>query len=176
MDDRMVNKRNDSGSRNIKEPARETTDDVMVTSTERRRMFREFSQEALPTPPVTPGWHYIWLSSTNQYDPIYKRMRIGYTPVKADEIPEFVNYRCKSGEFEGCISVNEMVLFKIPQEIYQEIMEELHHYRPMEEEQRIKVNSLESIADSTGKKLGSFDQDDDGFKNLSKPVKVPNFN
>jgi len=54
-------------------------------SQERRRMFRdEFAQEALPNAPEIPGFHCCWLSTTHQYDPIHKRMRIGYTPVKAD--------------------------------------------------------------------------------------------
>lgn len=175
MDERMV-KKNDVVSRNTRNDARATADEQFSTSQERRRMFREFSQEALPTPPARPGWHYVWLSTTNQYDPIYKRQRMGYVPVKAEEIPGFDHYRSKSGEYEGCVSMNEMILFQIPQEIYQEIMEEYHHYRPMDEEERIKANAVEAIKDSGGKKLGQFDQDDEGFRNLSSNVKIPVFN
>lgn len=175
MDERLV-KKNDESSRNSRNNVRTTAEDQLSTSKERRRMFKEFSQEALPTPPARPGWHYVWLSTTNQYDPIYKRLRMGYVPVKAEEIPDFDHYRVKSGEYEGCISMNEMILFQIPQEIYQEIMEEYHHYRPMEEEERIKVNAVDSLKDSRGKKLGDFDQDDDGFRNLSSNTKPPVFN
>jgi hypothetical protein len=54
-------------------------------------------------------------------------MRIGYTPVKADEVPGFENFRVKAGEMEGFVACNEMVLYKIPSEIYQEYMDEVHH-------------------------------------------------
>lgn len=175
MDDRIV-KKADAGSRNVRQDSRETADDALSTSQERRRMFREFSQEALPTPPSKPGWHYIWLSTTNQYDPIYKRVKMGYTPVKAEEVPGFDHYRSKSGEYEGCVSMNEMILFQIPQEIYQEIMEEYHYHRPMEEEERIRANAIEAIKDSGGKRLGGFDKDDEGFNSLSSNVKIPVFN
>jgi hypothetical protein len=156
------------------QPAREAADASLVSSQERRKMFREFSQEALPTPPAIPGWHFIWLSTTNQYDPIYKRERMGYEPVKAEEVPGYTNYRVKSGEFEGLVAVNEMLLFKIPQDIYQEIMEEYHHNMPLEEEEMLKAN-IEKMADrdSSGKRLGSIEGD--GIGSLGQRVKTPVF-
>jgi len=176
MDDRIRN-----SSRNTRTDARTTerasADDQLASSQERRKMFRDFIQEALPTPPDVPGWHFIWLSTTNQYDPIYKRTRMGYSPVKAEEIPGYENYRVKSGEFEGFISVNEMILFKIPAELYQEIMEEYHHYMPLEEEERLKANAVKDEYDSSGRRLGGFDKDDDGFSSLAKSrVQTPQFN
>lgn len=170
MDDRLV-KHSDS-SRNTR-VERESAETTLATTSERRKMFREFSQEALPTPPATPGWHYCWLSTTNQYDPIYKRIRMGYEMVKADEIPEFDHFRVKSGEYENSITVNEMVLFKIPQEFYQEIMEENHYYRPLEEEERIRANAVPQGKDSNGRNLGTVEGD--GFGS-SKPTFVPTFN
>jgi hypothetical protein len=112
---------------------------------------------------------------TNQYDPIYKRIRMGYEPVKADDIPEFNHLRLKSGEYEGCISVNEMVLFKLPQEIYQEMMEEYHHNMPLEEEERLRANALTNEArDSHNKQLGVIEGD--GIENIVSRAKTPIFN
>jgi len=173
MDERLV--KTTATNRNVKDAdVRDSADTTMATSSERRRMFREFSQEALPTPPPCPGWHFCWLSTTNQYDPIYKRTRMGYEPVKAEDIPDFKHLVNKSGEYEGCISVNEMLLFKIPQELYQEMMEEFHHNRPMEEEERIRANALPQDRDSHGKSLGVIEGD--GFTNVVNRAVTPTFN
>ena len=173
MDERLV--KTPSVNRNAKQAdVRESADTTMATSSERRKMFREFVQEALPTPPNTPGWHYCWLSTTNQYDSIHKRMRMGYEPVKADDLPEFKHLVNKSAEYEGCISVNEMLLFKLPQEVYQEMMEEYHFNMPLEEEERIRQNALPSERDSNGRQLGSVEGE--GFSNIANRSQVPTFN
>ena len=145
-------------------------------SQERRRMFRdEFTQEALPTAPEIPGFHVCWLSTTHQYDPIHKRMRIGYTPVKAEECAGFENFRVKAGEMEGFIACNEMVLYKLPNEIYQEYMAEVHHYTPMDEQEKIKVqqDQLLNARDSNGKALGQVEGDGMNF-DLSRQAPVFN--
>lgn len=174
MDDRLVKH---SDSSRVTRVERESAETTLATTNERRKMFREFSQEALPTPPAIPGWHFCWLSTTNQYDPIYKRMRMGYEPVKAEDseaLKEFEHLRLKSGEYEGCIAVNEMVLFKIPQEIYQEVMEEYHHNMPLEEEERIKSNALTNDRDSHGRKLGQVEGE--GYNDMASRIPVPTFN
>lgn len=171
MDERI--KKSADANRGTRVETRTAADTTLTSSQERRKMFREFSQEALPTPPAIPGWHFIWLSTTNQYDPIYKRMRMGYEPVKADEIPGFEHLRVKSGDNEGLISINEMLLFKIPQEIYQEIMEEYHHNMPLEEEQMLRNNALSSERDSHGKQLGSVEGE--GYAHMGVPMQVPLF-
>jgi len=171
MDDRI--KKSADTNRASRNDARQSADEALTSSQERRKMFREFSQEALPTPPEVPGWHFIWLSTTNQYDPIFKRQRMGYEPVKAEELPGFEHLRVKGGEFEGLISINEMVLFKIPLEIYQEIMEEYHHNMPMEEESRLKANAVLGDRDSNGKQLGMVEGD--GIGSMATRVKAPVF-
>jgi len=89
MDNRL--KRNNNAgreSRAVDDQSRSAPEEKFVSSEERRRMFRsEWLQEALPTPPEIPGYHLCWLSSTNQYDPIHKRMRLGYEPVKPKNYP-----------------------------------------------------------------------------------------
>lgn len=156
--------------------SRSAPEEGFVSSEERRRMFRsEWVQEALPTPPEIPGFHLCWLSSTNQYDPIHKRLRMGYTPVKAEELPGFENYRVKAGEHEGFVACNEMILYKMPNEIYQEIMAEMHHYAPMEEQEKIKVqqDQLLNAKDSNGKRLGQVEGDGMEF---DQSRQAPQFN
>ena len=75
MDERMANRKDSAAT--ASRQTRETSEETLTTTQERRKMFREFTQEALPSPPAKPGWHYVWLSTTNQYDPIYKRIQIG---------------------------------------------------------------------------------------------------
>ena len=97
MDSRIKRtSRADRESRAQQDESRAAPEEHMVSSEERRRMFRsEWLQEALPTPPEIPGFHLCWLSTTNQYDPIHKRLRMGYTPVKAEELPGFENFKVK---------------------------------------------------------------------------------
>ena len=86
-------------SRAKQDSQRGSASDELASQQERRRMFRnEWVQEALPSPPDVPGFHLLWLSTTNSYDPIHKRMRMGYTPVTVDEVPGFENYKVKAGE------------------------------------------------------------------------------
>jgi hypothetical protein len=157
MDDR-IRKNITAGreSRAQQDDARASADTSLVSSEERRRMFRsEWLQEALPTPPEIPGFHLCWLSSTNQYDPIHKRMRLGYEPVKADELPGFEHLKVKAGEHTGFVACNEMLLYKLPMEIYQQLMLEIHHHAPLEEQDKIKVQQEQLLGarDSRGKSL-----------------------
>lgn len=141
---------------------------------ERRRMIREeWSNDVLPQPPKVDGWHYCWLSTTNATDPIYKRMQKGYVPVKVSEIPGFAQYKVQQGEFEGCVACNEMLLFKIEEELYQEIMRIFHYERPNDDEEMLRANAAENIneRDSNGRALGEVE----GFDNLARRVRPPQF-
>jgi len=176
MDDRLkknVNAGRESRAR--EDDSRQAPEKNFALSEERRKMFRsEWQQEALPTPPEIPGFHPCWLSTTNQYDPIHKRMRMGYTPVKAEEIQGFENYRVKSGEMAGFVACNEMVLYKIPMDLYQEYMTEIHHYAPIDEQEKIKVQqeSLLSARDSRGKPLVTVEG---GGMDFDQTAKLPMF-
>jgi hypothetical protein len=98
---------------------REAPEETFVSSEERRKMWKdEWTQSALPNAPDIPGWHLCWLSTTNSYDGIDKRIRLGYVPVKAEDVKGFENYRVKAGEHVGYIACNEMLLFKIPMDQY----------------------------------------------------------
>ena len=147
-------------------------DGTALTLEERRKMLRqEWTQDVLPTPPKEPGWHFCWLSTTNSADPIYKRMQKGYVPVMAKDLRGFSQSHVTEGEFEGVISCNEMLLFKIEEELYQDIMMYLHHELPMSEEDMLKANALPADTDSSGTELGKVE----GFENLARRVKTPSF-
>ena len=128
----------------------------------------EWTQSALPKVPDIPGFHLCWLSTTNSYDTIDKRIRLGYTPVLADELPGYENYRVKAGEHVGHIACNEMLLFKIPMDLYQRVMTHFHYQKPMEATQAImeRMEELQQGVDSSGHKL--LKTEGEGFGNVAK--------
>lgn len=155
---------------------RQGPEEQLHSAQERRRMWSdEWTQSALPKVPDMPGWHLCWLSTTNSYDSIDKRIRLGYVPVRADELPGFENYKVKAGEDVGFIACNEMRLYKLPMEIYQDVMLQMHHERPMEEADkiRVQVENLQGARDSRGKSLGQVEGE--GFGDMDRNVKTPMF-
>jgi hypothetical protein len=118
------------------------TDPDAKAKRERVAAFRDkWANSALPDLPggIIPGFHLCWLSSTNTYDSIDKRIALGYEPVKASELGKGFEGlgKMNSGKFEGCVSCNEMVLFKLPEEVYQEVMKMLHLEDPLEHQRNI---------------------------------------
>jgi len=67
----------------------------------------------------------------------------------------FDNYKVKAGEHVGYISCNEMLLFKLPMDVYQDVMAQLHYEAPLEEADkvRIQLENLQGQRDSSGKSL-----------------------
>jgi hypothetical protein len=122
---------------------------------ERAEAFRDrWQNSALPDLPkdIIPGFHLCWLSTTNNYDSIDKRMALGYEPVKASELGKgFENLgKMSSGKFEGCVSCNEMVLFKLPEEIYQEVMRMMHLEDPLEHQRNITAQVRSTAQEGKG--------------------------
>jgi hypothetical protein len=178
MDSRLKKTLNAGGreSRSSQDSSRAAPEEAFISKQERRKMWSdEWTQSALPKVPEIPGWHLCWLSTTNGYDSIDKRMRLGYVPVKADELPGFDNYRVKAGEDIGFIACNEMRLYKLPMDVYQEVMTEMHHEAPKEEADKvqIQVEQLQGNRDSSGRSLGSVEGE--GFGNLNRNVQAPVF-
>lgn len=144
--------RNDRAS---EDASRRPPEEKFMSAQERRKAWSdEWTQSALPKTPEIPGWHLCWLSTTNAYDTIEKRMRLGYVPVTADEIPGFDSYRVKAGEHVGHVSCNEMLLFKLPMDVYQEVMTQMHYDAPQDEVERI-LSQAESVGakDRSGRRL-----------------------
>jgi hypothetical protein len=162
-------------SRAVHDSVREAPEEKFISSEQRRKMWKdEWTQSALPSIPETPGWHFCWLSTTNGYDSIDKRIRLGYVPVKADEIPNYENYRVKAGEHDGYIACNEMLLYKLPMDIYQEVMTAMHHDAPLEDAEKIRIQAEQLQGkDSSGKRLGSVEGE--GLDLIDKQVPAPIF-
>lgn len=183
QDERAVMTNDESRAPMAAADAERNDDAGWLDAAERRALIRgEFTQEALPSAPDVPGWHFCWLAVNSTYDPIHKRMRLGYVPVKPEEIMGrgFENMKMTSGEFEGCIACNEMVLFKIPEARYQAIMAEFHHHMPLEDEQGIweRMQEQQAMTDRSGNKLLGPDAEDQGFRSLDPErnrTRVPTF-
>ena len=126
-----------------------------IAHRERLEAFRDkWANSALPDIPANsiPGMHLCWLSTTNTYDSIDKRMALGYEPVKAGELGKGFEGlgKMSSGKFEGCISCNEMVLFKLPEDVYQEVMRMLHLEDPLEHQRNITAQVRNSADERKG--------------------------
>lgn len=177
MDSRLKKSLNTGGreSRASLDSSREAPEEMFVSAEERRKMWKdEWVQSALPPAPDMPGWHVCWLSTTNSYDSIDKRLRLGYSPVMADEVKGYENWRVKAGEHSGYVACNEMLLFKIPMDTYQDIMAHFHHDQPLEEANKIKVQAESQLGrDSRGKSLGQVEGD--GLEQIDKPIPAPVF-
>ena len=180
MSESRLKKSLSAGGRNDRaseDASRAAPEDKFISTQERRKMWsEEWTQSALPKLPNLSGWHLCWLSTTNSYDSIDKRIRLGYVPVKSEELPGYEDYRVKSGEHIGYVSCNEMLLFKLPMDVFQEVMTYQHYEKPRDEadKMRVQVESLQGQRDSNGKSLvnvegeglGAYDQ---------QPSKTPVF-
>ena len=95
--------------------------------------------------------------------------------MKTDEHPGYENYRVKAGEYVGFIACNEMILCKLPMDVYQDIMLHMHHEEPMNEADKVRVQleQLQGTRDSSGKSLGKVEGE--GFGNFDQSVPMPIF-
>ena len=179
MESRLKKYLNASGrqDRDNGEASHKAPEDKFISTQERKKMWsEEWTQSALPKLPNVDGWHLCWLSTTNSYDSIDKRIRLGYVPVKSEELPGYEDYKIKSGEYVGYISCNEMLLFKLPMDIFQEVMTYQHHDKPREEADKIRVQieSLQGQRDSNGKSLVNVEGE--GIGGIEQqPSKTPVF-
>jgi ribosomal protein S21 len=132
-----------------------TEDPSNKSKRERAEAFRDkWQNSALPDLPagIIPGFHLCWLSTTNNYDSIDKRVALGYEPVKASELGKGFEGlgKMSSGKFEGCVSCNEMVLFKLPEEIYQEVMRMMHLEDPLDHQRNITAQVRSTAQEGKG--------------------------
>ena len=117
---------------------RAVTESRELTEDDRVEMFRQnFFQSALPDLPKLPGWHTCWLTTTNPRDSIQVRLRLGYEPIKPEEVPGWEYATVKTGEWSGFVGVNEMLAFKLPMSLYERFMQEAHHDAPLREEEKL---------------------------------------
>jgi hypothetical protein len=151
--DERKTKSADEGRNNRAMVDRNTTENREVTEDERVEMFRQnLFQSSLPDLPDIPGWHMCWLTTTNPRDSIQQRIRLGYEPVKPEEVPGWEYASIKTGEWQGFIGVNEMLAFKLPMSLYEKFMMEAHHDAPNREEGKLTETAefLEEQARASG--------------------------
>lgn len=157
----------DRRSRDLESPR--DTDDRGLDADEDEK-FALFAQtlfnSVLPDIPPIPGFHVCWLSTTHQSDTIPRRIRLGYTPIKPEEIQGFEHATLKSGEYTGFVGVNEMVAFKIPESLYQRFMQEAHHREPARQMEGIsaQIDALKGQAERDGGRI----MEGDGMADLHK--------
>jgi hypothetical protein len=174
MDSRLKRSAGESrNNRTEQDASRAAPEENFPIVRERRRARNEFQQTVLPSIPEIPGYHLCWLATNSQYDPIHRRFSLGYMPVRADEMPGYDMYKVKEGDQSGHIMCNEMLLCKMPMDVYQDIMLEHHPYQPMDEADKIRVDQeqLVSQRDRSGKAAGSIE----GSLPDESNVKLPHF-
>ena len=87
MSDERIKKTSGSNRTSKAMQDRPVTENREVTEDERLEMFRQqFFQSSLPDLPDIPGWHLCWITTTNPRDTVQHRIRLGYEPVKPEEI------------------------------------------------------------------------------------------
>lgn len=138
-DERLARDTSDEVRQERESVEREFTQDPELTDGQRLDALRmEYFQQSLPNLPKIPGYHVCWLSTQSQRDPIHGRLRLGYEPIRAEEIPGWEHASLKTGEYAGCVGVNEMVAFKLPNRLYEMYMREIHHEEPRRQEELLQ--------------------------------------
>lgn len=137
MDDRLKKELGVSRQSRAAED-RTVTENREISEDERLEMFRmNLYNDALPNIPDIPGYHVCWLTTTNKNDTIQMRMRLGYELIRGDDVPGMELVTQKTGEYAGCVAVNEMVAAKLPLSLYYRYMQEAHHDAPLREEDKL---------------------------------------
>lgn len=149
---------------------RDSQTDRELSDAERIELFQQgMFNDALPNLPKIPGHHTCWLTTTNPRDTIQSRMRLGYTPVKPSDVP-YMNgvdqLTVKGGTWDGFISCNEMLAFKIPEHLYRKYLEEAHHHAPAREDEGI-VKGYERLAEEA-RSVGSRMDMGDGLSSMKE--------
>lgn len=167
--------RDDDHLDNDRDDERDAVDMHGMTDAEYLVLFRDtINQSVLPDLPKIPGFHTFWATTTNSRDTIASRMRMGYEFIKADELRGWEGGTIKTGDYAGCVGINEMVALKIPERLYQLYMVEVHHRAPLAEEEKIRA----AVQDTSEKALRDKGRivDEDGFAdNIVQKAPVPKF-
>ncbi len=160
---------------------RQSANEARVLSDEERldEFRKSFFQSVLPDLPPIPGYHVCWLTTTNPRDSIPGRVRLGYEPVQAKDIPGWEYASMKTGEYAGCIGVNEMLAFKLPMSLYEAYMREAHHTQPLFEEEKLSsvldtIREEAAMAAKSGARGIKFEMED-GMAELGQDLDPGSF-
>jgi hypothetical protein len=142
MDDRLKKELGVSRQSRAAED-RTITENREMTDDERLEMFRmNLYNDHLPNIPDIPGYHVCWLTTTNKSDTIQQRSRLGYELIRAEDVPGLELVTQKTGEYAGCVAVNEMLAAKLPLSLYYRYMQEAHHDAPLREEEKLEETAM----------------------------------
>lgn len=149
---------------------RQFAEDRELTDDERVAMLRQgFFQVVLPDLPRKAGWHRVWLTTTNPRDNIAGRLRMGYRLLRFEDLgPGWEQSKAISGEYAGCICINEMIAAELPERLYQLFMHELHHRMPREAERGIFGRLDEQAEDMArrGSRMVYEEKEENAFEHL----------
>jgi hypothetical protein len=174
MSDTRLKKETDASRVDRAMTDRSVTENRVISDEERIALYKtQFHQHILPDLPEIDGYHVCWLTTTNPRDSIHMRMRLGYEPIRASDMPGFDLYSMKTGEWAGFIGVNEMLAFKLPMTLYQRYMNEAHNVAPHQEQERI-TSVIDDLADQAQQAGGNIIEGD-GFAELRKGPQRVNF-
>lgn len=155
MDDRLKKELGDSRQSRAAVD-RTVTENREISEDERLEMFRmNLYNDALPSIPDLPGYHVCWLTTTNKNDTIQMRLRLGYELIRGDDVPGMDLVTQKTGEYAGCVAVNEMIAAKLPLSLYHRYMQEAHHDAPLREEDKLAETAeiMREQAERSGSRL-----------------------
>ena len=174
MSDERLKKIADPARQSRASQNREVTENREISDDDRVEMFRQqFFQSALPDLPKIDGYHTCWLTTTNPRDTIQARVRLGYEPVKPEDVPGWEYATIKTGEYAGFIGVNEMLAFKLPMRLYQMFMEEAHFNAPAREDEKL-VAMTEGMREQAERDGGRIIEGD-GMADLRRVPERPVF-
>lgn len=155
---------------------RHVTENRELSDAQRIAEFEaKFMESVLPTLPPIPGMHTFWASTTHNQQTVASLVRLGYKPVKKSDVPGWdLAGTLATGEYAGCIGMNEMIAFMLPLDLYQAYMEINHHKRPLSEEEKLKAN-LAHMNETARTKGGAVLGVGEGFDQFARRRETPDF-
>lgn len=143
-----------------------------LSEDERFELFQEDQiSSVLPDLPLKPGYHVFWATTNNPRDPVARRLRMGYEFIRPSEIPGWSGLPVVNSPWGDVIQINEMVAMRIPLRLYNRMMNEVHHKRPLSEEEKIRSN-LDSMRENAVR-AGSRVVEGDGMPLLVQRAPPP---
>ena len=109
----------------------------------------------LDAPEPRPGYTQRWIATSIQGketpDNVYKRMREGWEPRKADNVKEKLFPTINHGQWAGSIGIEGMLLCEMPVEKHR-AMKDYYHNRSVEANESI-AGDLEALGRKTGQPI-----------------------
>jgi hypothetical protein len=151
--------------------------DAELSDAELLRRYRvSLTSNILPELPRIEGFHVCWvpMTSNNIYDTVDYRRGIGYSVVKQEEVPGFKSPSNRAGEYEACVSHNELILMKLPSRLFQLYSVDTHHNQPNDQERVIQQNIVQ-MRDNEGNSIVRDTHEMTGINRLARKTKDPVF-